>query len=59
MSENEFNNYWAYEHGPLVTEWLLRCGIIKYVQVCKSQNALLPPAQNEPRALTIPVPHHI
>ncbi|KAF2840325.1 hypothetical protein M501DRAFT_1015385 [Patellaria atrata CBS 101060] len=32
LSEEEFNRYWAHEHGPLATEWLRRCGIIKYTQ---------------------------
>lgn len=32
-TEDEFNKYWAYKHGPLATEWLQRNGIIKYVQV--------------------------
>ncbi|KAB5513243.1 EthD domain-containing protein [Coniochaeta sp. 2T2.1] len=31
-TEEEFNKYWAYQHGPLATEWLLRCGILRYVQ---------------------------
>jgi hypothetical protein len=34
MTEEEFNKYWAYTHGPLATAWLLRCGILRYVQVC-------------------------
>lgn len=33
-TEEEFNKYWAYKHGPFATEWLLRCGIVRYVQVC-------------------------
>jgi len=33
ITEDEFNKYWAYKHGPLATEWLLRCGIVKYTQV--------------------------
>src|SRR4051812_24800177 len=24
--------YWINKHGPLATDWLLRCGIIRYVQ---------------------------
>lgn len=32
-TEEEFNKYWAYEHGPLALDWLLRCGIVRYVQV--------------------------
>lgn len=32
-TEAEFNHYWAYQHGPLALEWLLRCGIVRYVQV--------------------------
>ena len=32
-TEEEFNKYWAYQHGPFATEWLLRCGIVRYVQV--------------------------
>ncbi|KAL1901980.1 hypothetical protein Sste5346_001686 [Sporothrix stenoceras] len=31
-TEEEFNKYWAYEHGPLALDWLLRCGIVRYVQ---------------------------
>ena len=33
MSEDEFSDYWVNKHGPLATEWLLRCGILRYVQV--------------------------
>jgi hypothetical protein len=33
MTEDEFNKYWAYEHGPLAVDWLLRCKIVRYVQV--------------------------
>ncbi|KAL2208470.1 hypothetical protein CC79DRAFT_1395462 [Sarocladium strictum] len=32
VSEDEFHQYWAHEHGPLAAEWLKRCGIVKYVQ---------------------------
>lgn len=32
-TEEEFNKYWAYTHGPLATDWLLRYGIVRYVQV--------------------------
>ena len=32
-TEEEFNKYWAYKHGPLATDWLQRNGIIKYTQV--------------------------
>ena len=39
-TEEEFNKYWAYEHGPLATEWLLRCGIQRYVQVCLLDSAI-------------------
>ncbi|KAF2439925.1 hypothetical protein P171DRAFT_342588, partial [Karstenula rhodostoma CBS 690.94] len=31
ISEDEFYKEWAYEHGPLATEWLQRSGIVKYV----------------------------
>ncbi|KAF2265055.1 hypothetical protein CC78DRAFT_567836 [Lojkania enalia] len=31
-TEDEFNKYWAYKHGPLATDWLQRNGIIKYSQ---------------------------
>jgi hypothetical protein len=34
ISEDNFHSYWAHEHGPLAAEWLKRCGIVKYVQVC-------------------------
>jgi hypothetical protein len=33
LSESEFNDHWANKHGPLVTSWLQRHGIVKYVQV--------------------------
>jgi len=33
LSEDEFNDHWANKHGPLITSWLQRHGIIKYVQV--------------------------
>ena len=33
MTEDEFSDYWVNNHGPLATEWLLRCGIVRYVQV--------------------------
>lgn len=36
MSEEEFSKYWVYNHGPLATEWLMRCGIVRYVQVGKA-----------------------
>ncbi|CAN9428601.1 unnamed protein product [Alternaria sp. RS040] len=32
LSENEFNDHWANKHGPLITSWLQRHGIVKYVQ---------------------------
>lgn len=35
-TEEEFNKYWAYQHGPLALGWLLRCGIVRYVQVFQS-----------------------
>lgn len=37
-TEEEFNKYWAYEHGPLALDWLLRCGIVRYVQVGSKRN---------------------
>jgi hypothetical protein len=33
LSETEFNDHWANKHGPLITSWLQRHGIVKYVQV--------------------------
>jgi hypothetical protein len=33
MTEQEFTHYWVHKHGPLATDWLLRCGILRYVQV--------------------------
>ena len=33
LSEDEFNDHWANKHGPLITSWLQRHGIVKYVQV--------------------------
>lgn len=38
-TEEEFNKYWAYQHGPLVIPWLQRCGILRYVQVCCTPRA--------------------
>ena len=35
MSEQEFHDHYANIHGPLVTSWALRRGIVKYVQVRK------------------------
>ncbi|KAH8634323.1 hypothetical protein IG631_09723 [Alternaria alternata] len=32
LSETEFNDHWANKHGPLITSWLQRHGIVKYVQ---------------------------
>ncbi|KAI4634198.1 uncharacterized protein J4E87_001369 [Alternaria ethzedia] len=32
LSEDEFNDHWANKHGPLITSWLQRHGIVKYVQ---------------------------
>jgi len=32
-TEEEFNEYWAHHHGPLVIPWLRRCGVVRYVQV--------------------------
>ncbi|OAA62524.1 Dimeric alpha-beta barrel [Niveomyces insectorum RCEF 264] len=31
-TEQEFHEYWANKHGPLALQWLLRCGIVRYVQ---------------------------
>lgn len=33
ISEEQFHKYWAEYHGPLVTSWAIRCGVIKYNQV--------------------------
>lgn len=35
ISEDDFDRYWATNHGPLISDWLLRNGIVKYVQVRK------------------------
>lgn len=32
-TEVEFHKYWANVHAPMVQEWLIRCGVLKYVQV--------------------------
>ncbi|CAN9454407.1 unnamed protein product [Alternaria alternata] len=32
LSETEFNDHWTNRHGPLITSWLQRHGIVKYVQ---------------------------
>ncbi|KAF2134935.1 hypothetical protein P153DRAFT_278435 [Dothidotthia symphoricarpi CBS 119687] len=32
LSESEFNHHWAHKHGPLITSWLQRHGVVKYVQ---------------------------
>ncbi|KAF2003951.1 NAD(P)-binding protein [Amniculicola lignicola CBS 123094] len=42
-TEDEFNKYWAYKHGPLATEWLQRNGIIRYVQYEDFEAAFLDP----------------
>lgn len=31
----EFNRYWAYEHGKLTQPFHIRIGVIKYMQVCQ------------------------
>lgn len=31
----EFNRYWAYEHGKLTQPFHIRIGVIKYQQVCR------------------------
>jgi len=31
-SEEDFNKYWAVNHGALITPWLVRSKIVKYVQ---------------------------
>jgi len=36
MSEDDFNKHWSEKHAPLVSEWLARHGIVRYVQVCIS-----------------------
>ena len=33
LSEDEFNDHWKNKHGPLITSWLQRHGVVKYVQV--------------------------
>jgi len=52
-TEEEFNKYWAYKHGPLAISWLLRCGIVKYTQYhttseFKSLGAKMSAANNRP-----------
>ncbi|KAJ2990137.1 hypothetical protein NUW58_g3105 [Xylaria curta] len=32
LSEDEFHNYWAEKHPPVVNKWLAKHGVIKYVQ---------------------------
>jgi hypothetical protein len=33
LSEAEFHAHWANKHGPLITSWLQKYGVIKYTQV--------------------------
>ena len=33
LSEDDFNKHWTEKHAPLVSEWLARHGIVRYVQV--------------------------
>jgi hypothetical protein len=33
VSEEEFHRHWSETHGPLVSQVLLRAGVVKYVQV--------------------------
>jgi hypothetical protein len=33
LFEYEFSGHWASKHGPVITLWLQRHGIVKYVQV--------------------------
>lgn len=54
-TEDEFNKYWAYNHGPLATDWLQRNGIIKYTQVSPLVALTAPnlphPTQTHPRPI--------
>ena len=34
ITPEEFNRYWAYEHGPRVQDFHLRLGVVRYNQVC-------------------------
>ena len=38
ISAEEFNQYWAYKHGPLAEAFHLRLGVVKYNQVYKIMN---------------------
>lgn len=33
LSEEQFHAHWTEKHGPLVSSWLQKHGIIKYTQV--------------------------
>jgi hypothetical protein len=33
LSEAEFHAYWENKHGPLITSWLQKYGVMKYTQV--------------------------
>lgn len=37
MTPEEFNRYWAYEHGPRAENFHLRLGVVRYNQVCIAQ----------------------
>ena len=40
ITEREFNDHWSNVHAPLVKEWLMRHGIVRYAQV-SSQSLLV------------------
>ena len=39
MTEQEFREHWTDKHRPLVSEWLLKHGIVRYAQVSRSEEA--------------------
>jgi len=38
ITEAEFHNHWSTHHGPLVTPWLKRSGVLEYNQVCRTSH---------------------
>ena len=35
LSEGQFHSHWTHHHGPLVSSWLQKHGIIRYTQVLR------------------------
>ncbi|KAF3904011.1 hypothetical protein AA313_de0205182 [Arthrobotrys entomopaga] len=33
LSDEQFHDYWANNHGPLCTEWMKKFGLLRYVQM--------------------------